>query len=181
MAQITFQGKPVHTCGELPIVGRPCPPFTLTRADLGDLTLVDLEGQRVVLNIFPSIDTATCAKGVYTFDARAEEAPDMTVVCVSADLPFAQGRFVTEHGLDHVLLASTFRHPEFGEAFGVTMVDGPLEGLLARAVVALDENGTVVHTELVPELACEATYDWPLDLIQQHHHPCPEDALLTSE
>ncbi len=181
MAQITYQGKPVHTCGELPLVGRPCPPFTLTRSDLRPLTLVDLEGKRAVLNIFPSLDTAICAKGVYTFDARAEEASDMTVVCVSMDLPFAQRRFAAEHDIDHAVLASTFRNQEFGEAFGVTMVDGPLQGLLARAVVALDENGTVVHTELVPELACEATYDWALDLIHQHHHPCPEDALLTSE
>jgi thiol peroxidase len=181
MALITFKGSPVHTCGELPLVGRPCPPFVLTRADLSELSLVDLEGRRAVLNIFPSLDTPVCAKGVYTFDTRAEEAPDMTIVCVSADLPFAQARFATEHGLDRVLLASTFRNAEFGEAFGVTMVDGPLQGLLARAVVALDENGTVVHTELVPELACEATYDWALDLIHQHHHPCPEDALLTSE
>ncbi|MBK8724515.1 MAG: thiol peroxidase [Holophagaceae bacterium] len=181
MALITFQGSPIHTSGELPVVGRPCPPFVLTRDNLTELSLVDLEGQRVVLNIFPSVDTATCAKGVYTFDARAEEAPDTVVVCVSADLPFAQRRFREAAGIDHALLASTFRHPEFGRDFGVTMADGPFKGLLARAVVALDENGTVVHTELVAELACEATYDWALDIIHQHHHPCPEDALLTSE
>lgn len=181
MATITLRGNPIHTLGELPVVGRPCPPFTLTRADLGELSLVDLEGQRVVLNIFPSIDTATCAKSVYTFNARANEAPNTIVVCVSADLPFAQSRFCSEEGVDEVVLASSFRNPEFGKDFGVTMIDGPLEGLLARAVVALDEHGTVVHTELVQDLACEANYDWALDILHEHHQPCPEDALLSTE
>ena len=181
MATVMLQGNPIQTVGELPIVGRPCPPFTLTRADLSELSLVDLEGKRVVLNIFPSLDTPTCAKSVYTFNARADEAPNMVVVCVSADLPFAQARFSAAEGIKEVILASTFRNPEFGQDFGVTMADGPLKGLLARAVVALDEHGTVVHTELVPELACEANYDWALDLIHEHHHPCPEDAILTSE
>lgn len=181
MATLTFQGNPVHTLGELPIVGRPCPPFSLTRADLSEISLVDLEGQRVILNIFPSLDTATCAKSVRTFNARAAEVPNMGVLCVSQDLPFAQDRFCRAEGIVDVMPVSAFRHPEFGEAFGITMVDGPLRGLLARALVVLDENGTVVHTELVPDLACEADYDSALDIIHHHHQPCLEDALLTTE
>ena len=181
MAKLTFKGSPIHTIGELPIIGRPCPPFTLTRADLSELSLVDLQGQRVILNIFPSLDTTICAKGVRTFDARASEVPNMAVLCVSQDLPFAQARFCKAEGIEDVVPVSTFRHPEFGSDFGITMVDGPLRGLLARALVVLDENGTVVHTELVAELACEADYDGALDIIHHHHQPCPDDALLTSE
>ncbi len=181
MALISLHGNPIHTVGELPIVGRPCPPFTLTRPDLTELTLVDLAGQRVILNIFPSLDTATCAKSVYTFNARAQESPNTVVVCISADLPFAQSRFAEAEGIEDVMLASTFRSPAFGQDFGVALVDGNLRGLMARAVVALDEHGRVVHTELVPELACEANYDWALDILHQHHQPCPEDAVLTSE
>lgn len=181
MATLTFNGSPIHTTGELPVIGRPCPPFTLTRADLSEISLVDLEGQRVILNIFPSLDTTICAKGVRTFDARASEVPNMAVLCVSQDLPFAQARFCKAEEITDVVPASTFRHPEFGADFGVMMVDGPLRGLLARALVVLDENGTVVHTELVPELACEADYDGALDIIHNHHRPCLDDALLTSE
>lgn len=181
MATLTFKGSPIHTIGALPIIGRPCPPFTLTRADLSEVSSVDLEGQRVILNIFPSLDTTICAKGVRTFDARASEVPNMVVLCVSRDLPFAQARFCKAEDITDVVPASTFRHPEFGNDFGVTMVDGPLRGLLARALVVLDENGTVVHTELVPELACEADYDGALDIIRNHHQPCLDDALLTSE
>lgn len=181
MAVVNYLGSPVQTAGALPLVGRPCPPFTLVRPDLSELTLPDLQGRRVILNIFPSLDTPVCAKSVYTFDIHAEEVPAMTVVCVSMDLPFAQKRFAEEHLIEKVQMASAFRNPEFGRDFGVLMLDGPLQGLLARAVIALDENGTVVHTELVPELACEANYDLAMDLLFEHHRPCPEDALLTSE
>jgi len=179
MALVTLQGRPVQTAGELPPVGSSCPPFTLLRPDLSTLCNADLLGRRVVLNIFPSLDTDTCSRSVYAFDARAEDAPNMAVVCVSADLPFAQGRFAEAGGLEQVAFASTFRHPEFGRDFGVAMVDGPLRGLLARAVVVLDERGTVVHTELVPELACEADYDAAVDRLRPHHPPRPEDARLT--
>jgi thiol peroxidase len=176
MALVTLQGSPVHTAGELPAVGRPCPPFTLLRPDLSTLSREDLEGRRVVLNIFPSLDTDTCARSVYAFDARTGDAPNMTVVCVSADLPFAQGRFAEAGELEQIAFASTFRHPEFGQDFGVAMVDGPLQGLLARAVVVVDERGTVVHTELVSELACEADYDAALDRLRTHP-PRPQEAL----
>lgn len=181
MALLTFKGSPINTSGELPIVGRPCPPFTLTRMDLTEVTSVDLEGHRVILNIFPSLDTPVCAASVRTFSARAAEVPNMVVLCVSQDLPFAQARFSSAEGIEQVVPVSAFRHPEFGTDFGVTMADGPLRGLLARALVVLDENSTVVHTELVGELACEADYDAALDIIHYHHHPCQEDALLPSE
>ncbi len=181
MATLTFNGSPIHTIGELPIIGRPCPPFSLTCADLSEISLVDLEGQRVILNIFPSLDTTICAKSVRTFNARASEVPNMVVLCVSQDLPFAQEIFCEGEGITDVVPASAFRNPEFGNDFGVTMVDGPLRGLLARALVVLDENSIVVYTELVPELACEADYDGALDIIHNHHQPCLDDALLTSE
>ncbi len=181
MAVVNYLGSPVNTAGALPVVGRPCPPFSLVRPDLGELTLPDLQGQRVILNIFPSLDTPVCAKSVYTFEVHADEVPAMTVVCVSVDLPFAQKRFAEEHIIETVQMASAFRSPGVAQDFGAGLLDGPLQGLLARAVIALDENGTVVHTELVPELACEANYDLALDILFEHHRPCPEDALLTSE
>jgi thiol peroxidase len=158
MAQITLKGNPIHTSGELPKAGSAAPLFTLTRKDLSDVTLADCKGQRVVLNIFPSIDTPTCATSVRTFNAKASQAPNTVVLCVSEDLPFAAGRFCAAEGLENVVPASAFRSPEFGRAYGVTLVDGPLRGLLARAVVVLDETGKVVHTELVPEIAQEPDY-----------------------
>ena len=181
MTTVTRHGKPIHLSGEFPKPGDAAPDFSLVATDLRDLTLKDFSGKRKVLNIVPSLDTPVCAKSVYTFEAHADEVPAMTVVCVSMDLPFAQKRFAGEHIIEKVQMASAFRNPEFGRDLGVLMVDGPLQGLLARAVIALDENGTVVHTELVPELACEANYDLAMDLLFEHHRPCPEDALLTSE
>jgi len=179
MALITLQGSPIQTLGALPNVGSLCPPFTLDRPDFTELSLADLEGRRVILNIFPSLDTATCARSVYAFDARAEDAPNMTVVCISADLPFAQRRFAEAGGLEQVIFGSTFRRPDFGRDFGVTMADGPLEGLLARAVVVLDAQGIVLHTELVPELACEADYDRALDTLRRKPQQRLEDAVFT--
>lgn len=181
MATIHLNGNPVHTCGSLPTVGYPTPGFTLTKEDLGELSSVDLEGQRVVLNIFPSLDTATCAASVRMFNSLTEDLADTIMLCVSMDLPFAQSTFCRSERLDRVVPVSVFRHPEFGLDFGVTMLDGPLRGLLARAVVALDENGTVVHTELVPELTHEPDYFSAIHAIKNHHHPCPEDALESSE
>ena len=181
MATITLDGKPVRTCGELPTIGFATPAFSLTRTDLRDLSSVDLEGKRVVLSVFPSLDTATCAKSVRTFNALSADLADTVLLCVSMDLPFAQDLFCGSEGLERAVPVSAFRHPEFGHAFGLTIMDGPLRGLLARAVVALDENGTVVHTELVPELTREPDYDLALHAIRNHHHPCPEDALESSE
>ena len=158
MAQTALGGNPVHTVGDLPAVGSSAPAFTLTKANLSELTPADLTGQRVVLNIFPSIDTATCASSVRKFNELAGSLDNTTVVCVSADLPFAQGRFCGAEGLSNVTTASSFRST-FGSDYGLTLVDGALAGLLARAVVVVDESGTVVHTELVSEIAIEPNYD----------------------
>jgi thiol peroxidase len=181
MATLTLHGVPLHTCGELPLPGHATPPFTLTRTDLREISSVELEGQRVILSIFPSLDTATCARSVMTFNELSKDLRDTVLLCVSMDLPFAQGQFCGSQGLERVMPVSAFRHADFGTAFGVTLIDGPMRGLFARAVVALDENGTVVHTELVPELTQEPDYDLALHAIRNHHHPCPEDALETTE
>jgi thiol peroxidase len=181
MATITFKGNPIHTSGELPTIGYATPPFTLTRKDLSEVSSVDLEGKRVLLSIFPSLDTSTCAESVRKFNHLSTDLADTVMLCVSMDLPFAQSLFCGTEGLDRVVTASAFRHSEFGTDFGIVLVDGPMRGLLARAVVALDENGMVVHTELVPELTDEPDYDAAIHAIRNHHHPCPEDALLSSE
>ncbi len=157
MAQTALGGNPVNTVGDLPAVGS-SPSFTLTKGDLSDVTPADYAGQRVILNIFPSIDTPTCAQSTRTFNERASSLDNTTVVCVSADLPFALGRFCGAEGLSDVQVASTFRS-DFGNDFGVKLADGKLAGLLARAVVVLDESGTVTYTELVPEIAQEPNYD----------------------
>jgi thiol peroxidase len=157
MAQTALGGNPVNTAGDLPAVGSPTPDFTLTKADLSDITSVDLAGQRVVLNIFPSIDTPTCAESVRKFNKLATELDNTMVLNVSADLPFAQGRFCGAEGLTNVSNASTFRGG-FG-SYGVELTDGKLAGLLARAVVVLDVDGTVLHSQLVPEIAQEPNYD----------------------
>ncbi len=157
MAETTLGGNPVHTTGELPAVGAPAPDFTVTAADMSDITKDSLAGSKVVLNIFPSIDTAVCATSVRTFNERAGGLGDTVVVCVSADLPFALGRFCGAEGITNVLTGSTFRS-SFGEDYGVKMVDGRLAGLLARAVVVIDESGTVVHRELVESIGQEPDY-----------------------
>ena len=181
MATITLNGNPIHTCGELPLQGHATPPFTLTRTDLSEITSVDLEGKRVVLSIFPSLDTATCAQSVRAFNALTADLSDAVLLCISMDLPFAQGLFCGSQGLARAVPASAFRHADFGTAFGVTLIDGPMRGLFARAVVALDENGTVLHTELVPELTHEPNYDLAIHAIRNRHPPCNEDALESSE
>ncbi len=158
MAETKFKGNPVHTVGELPRVGTPAPSFTLTKTDLTDLTNADLDGSRVVLNIFHSLDTATCAASVRRFNELASNLDNTTVVCVSADLPFALSRFCGAEGLDKVVPASTFRS-DFGTAYGVQMADGKLTGLMARSVVVLDEHGTVTYSKLGDELSEEPDYD----------------------
>jgi thiol peroxidase len=158
MAEVTLGGNPVHTSGDLPEVGSSAPSFTLTGSDLGDITSAQFEGKNVVLNIFPSIDTPTCATSVRTFNERAAGLTDTAVVCVSADLPFALGRFCGAEGIDGVSTGSTFRS-SFGGDFGVNLTDGPLAGVLARAVVVVGADGTVKHTEMVSEIANEPDYD----------------------
>ncbi len=157
MAQTALGGNPVNTVGDLPSIGS-TPSFTLTKGDLSNVTAADLAGTKVVLNIFPSVDTPTCATSVRKFNERASSLENTVVLCVSADLPFAQGRFCGSEGLTNVQTASSFRS-DFGQSFGVTLADSVLSGLLARAVVVLDESGTVTYTELVPEIAAEPNYD----------------------
>ena len=157
MAQVTFKGSPVQTVGELPGIGSDAPDFTLVKQDLSETTLADYSGQKLVLNIFPSIDTGVCALSVKAFNEKAAGLNNASVLCVSVDLPFAHARFCGAEGIEKVETASSFR-ANFGEHYGVTIADGPLAGLLARAVVVIDETGQVIYTELVPEIAQEPDY-----------------------
>lgn len=166
MSTISLGGNPAHTSGELPAVGADAPQFTLVKGDLSTLSNSDLAGKKVVLNIFPSVDTAVCATSVRKFNAAASSLENTVVVCVSADLPFAQGRFCGAEGLTNVVTASVFRSPAFGADYGVTLTDTKLQGLLARAVVVLDEAGKVVHSELVAEIATEPNYDAAIAALQ---------------
>jgi thioredoxin-dependent peroxiredoxin len=158
MAKITFKGNAVHTAGTLPAVGSAAPDFKLTKSDLGDLSLKDYRGRKVVLNIFPSLDTPVCAASVRRFNAEASKLDNTTVLCISRDLPFAQGRFCAAEGLNNVITASEYKDSSFSDAYGVRIQDGPLAGLLSRAVVVVDENGKVKYTEQVPEIAHEPDY-----------------------
>ena len=158
MASITFHGDPVSTVGELPAVGSAAPAFDLVGADLAPVTSQSLAGRRVVLNIFPSVDTGVCATSVREFNKRAAGLENTTVVCVSKDLPFAQARFCGAEGLSNVVMLSSFRNPEFRTAYGVNIENGPLAGLCARAVVVLDENDQVLHSQLVSEIKDEPDY-----------------------
>ncbi|GAA5227160.1 thiol peroxidase [Paeniglutamicibacter antarcticus] len=158
MAITAFQGTPVQTVGELPAVGESAPDFSFTGIDLGEVTSAELRGKRVVLNIFPSVDTGVCAASVRRFNELAAGLDDTAVICASADLPFALGRFCGAEGIENVVPASAFRS-DFGAQYGLTQADGPLRGLLARAVVVLDENGVVLHHQVVPEITTEPDYD----------------------
>ena len=159
MAQVAFKGKPVKTAGALPAVGTKAPAFTLTGGDLSDVSLAKYAGKKVVLNIFPSIDTPVCAASVRRFNAEASALGDTAVLCISADLPFAHGRFCTVEGLDKVVPASVFRSPDFGKDYGVAITEGPLSGLLSRAIVIVDGTGQVVYTEHVAEITQEPDYE----------------------
>jgi thiol peroxidase len=158
MAQITFKGTPIKTCGELPAKNSRAPDFTLVKQDLSDAELSAYKGKRLILNIFPSIDTGVCAVSVRKFNEKAAALTNTVVLCVSMDLPFAQGRFCGAEGIKNVVTASAFRS-SFGEHYGVTIAEGPLAGLLSRAVVIINEAGQVIYTEQVPEIAQEPNYD----------------------
>ncbi len=158
MATVTLQGTPFETVADLPPVGTPAPAFQLTRPDLSEVRLEDFAGKRVVLNIFPSVDTPTCAQSVRQFNERASQLENTVVVCVSADLPFAQARFCGAENLDNVVTGSTFRS-SFGEDYGVTFRNGPMAGLMSRAVVVIDGAGRIAYTEQVAETADEPEYD----------------------
>lgn len=158
MQTVYFQGNPVEVYGEMPSVGSVAPAFELTLANLGETTLADYKGKRLVLNIFPSLDTDVCAASVRRFNKEAAGYANTEVLCVSMDLPFAMSRFCAANGIDGVSVASAFRHPEFGKDYGVTIVDGPLKNLLARAVAVIDENGNVIYRQLVDEITHEPDY-----------------------
>jgi thiol peroxidase len=159
MPQVTLQGFPVQIKGQLPQPGSKAPAFSLVAEDLSDVTLASLVGTRKVLNIFPSIDTPTCATSVRKFNAQANDAIDTVVLCISADLPFAQTRFCAAEGMENVKTLSTLRGAEFIENYGVAIAEGPLEGLTARAVVVLDKNDQVLYSQLVKEISEEPDYD----------------------
>ncbi|NLX19198.1 MAG: thiol peroxidase [Desulfobulbus sp.] len=159
MTAITLQGNAIETCGSLPAKGSVAPEFVLVKTDLSEATLADYKGKKVVLNIFPSIDTPTCATSVRHFNKAASELSNTAVLCISADLPFAHARFCGAEGLDSVEPLSVFRSPAFGQDYGVTITTGPIAGLLSRAIVVIDADGKVVYTEQVPEITAEPNYD----------------------
>lgn len=158
MATTHLKGNEVSTSGDLPVVGDLAPSFTLTATDLSDLNSKDFAGRRIVLNIFPSLDTAVCAASVRRFNELAAKLWGTVVICASADLPFAQKRFCGAEGIDNLITGSAFRS-SFGEDYGVTLITGPLRGLLARSIIIIDENGKVIYTQLVPEIGQEPDYD----------------------
>lgn len=155
---VTLGGNPIAIAGKFPQKGDTAPAFSLVAKDLSDVALASFAGKRKILNIFPSIDTPTCATSVRQFNAKANGLPNTVVLCISADLPFAQARFCGAEGLDNVITLSTLRGREFIEAYGVAITSGPLAGLTARAVVVLDENDKVIHSELVSEIKNEPDY-----------------------
>ena len=166
MAQVTLKGNPVQVNGELPAVGSIATAFSLVAGNLSDVTLADFAGKRKVLNIFPSVDTPTCAASVRKFNAEANALPNTVVLNISADLPFAQARFCGAEGLENVQNLSTFRAHDFHRAYGVDIAEGALKGLTARAVVVLDENDKVLHSELVGEIAEEPNYEAALAVLK---------------
>ncbi|MDO4319627.1 MAG: thiol peroxidase [Bacteroidales bacterium] len=159
METVYFNGTPCHTYGSIPAVGTKAPCFNLVTKDLADVSCQDFEGKRVVLNIFPSLDTPVCAASVRRFNKEAAGLDDVAVLCVSMDLPFAMSRFCSAEGIDNVIAASAFRSPLFSEKYGLQIVDGPLAGLLARAVIILDKDRKVIYSELVDEITHEPDYE----------------------
>lgn len=159
MATTKLKGNTVNLSGDMPAKGSSAPDFVLTGIDLGDVKLSDYKGKKVVLNIFPSLDTAVCAASVRQFNKLASGMKDTVVLCISRDLPFAHKRFCTTEGLENVVSLSEMRNMEFGKAYGLRIEDGPMKGLLARAVIVLDTEGNVKYTELVPDIVQEPDYD----------------------
>ena len=180
MAQITLKGNPINTSGKLPQIGTTAPDFVLTKTDLSDISLKDFAGKKIVLNIFPSVDTPVCAMSVRKFNSEIDKIENAVVVCASADLPFAHARFCGAEGIESAISASEFRNRDFGEAYGVRIVDGPLSGLLARAVVVIDETGKVAYTQQVPEIAEEPDYDRALNMLKDTTGAGDGEACVTS-
>lgn len=159
MAKITLKGNPVNTSGNLPLKGSKAPDFILVKSDLGTQSLSELKGKKLILNIFPSLDTSVCAMSVRKFNLLAAGKTNTIVLAISKDLPFAHKRFCTTEGITNVETLSGFRDSSFGKAYGVDIIDGPMAGLYARSIVVVDEKGIVIYTQLVPEITQEPDYD----------------------
>lgn len=166
MSNITIGGNPIRTSGTLPNVGENAKDFNLTKVDLSSLSLSDLKGSKVVLNIFPSVDTKVCATSVRKFNEQASKLDNTKVICISRDLPFAQARFCGAEGIENVIMASDYISGQFGKDYGLDMIDPPFLSLHSRVIIVLDETGKIVHTEQVPEIADEPNYDKALAAIK---------------
>ncbi|MAX71866.1 MAG: lipid hydroperoxide peroxidase [Flavobacteriaceae bacterium] len=166
MAKVTLGGNPVETIGNLPKVGDNAPDFKLTATDLSDKTNTDFKGERLVLNIFPSVDTGTCAQSVRTFNEKASQLENTKVLCISKDLPFAMQRFCGAEGLDNVISLSDYKTGNFGKDYGLAFSSGTFETLLSRCVVVIDTDGKVLHTEQVAEIADEPNYESALEALK---------------
>ncbi len=167
METIYFKGQPCHTYGTIPRVGEKAPCFTLVTPELKEVHCSDYRGKRVVMNIFPSLDTPVCAASVRRFNKEAAGLDNTAVLCISMDLPFASGRFCSAEGINDVTIASAFRSPMFAQKYGLQIVDGPLAGLLARAVIVLDEDRNVIYSDLVEEITHEPHYDEVIDVLRR--------------
>ncbi len=165
MAIIKLKGNSISTIGNLPAVGSTAPDFTLTKTDLSETSLKDFAGKKVVLNIFPSLDTSVCASSVRKFNSELDKLNNTVVLCISRDLPFAHNRFCTIEGLKNVISLSELRDHNFGKSYGVTIIDGPMAGLHSRAVVVINESGKIVYSEQVPEITHEPNYEAALQVI----------------
>lgn len=159
MAQTSFKGTPVNTAGSLPAIGTSAPDFTLVNTDLSTVTLADFKGKKVIINVFPSVDTGVCAMQLKAFNQKIAGKDDVALLFVSLDLPFAFKRFCGDEGIENAVTTSDFRGNSFADAYGVKLIDGPLEGLLSRAVIVLDESHTITYSELVSEITNEPDYD----------------------
>ena len=167
METVYFKGTPCHTCGNIPSVGQKAPCYTFVTPELKEVNCADFKGKRVVLNVFPSLDTPVCAASVRRFNQEASTLENTVVLCVSMDLPFAAGRFCEAEGLKDVIPASAFRSPMFAEKYGLELVDGPLAGLLTRAVIILDGDRNVIYSDLVEEITEEPRYDEALEVLRR--------------
>lgn len=170
MSVITLRGNVMQTMGTLPSIGSQAPDFTVTKTDLSEIRLKNYLGKTIILNIFPSLDTETCATAMQQFNEIANQFENILILCVSTDLPFAQKRFFNTKHLENVLPVSVFRHPNFGQTYGVTIMDGPLAGLLSRAVIILDERGKVIYTQQVEEISHDPDYAAMTDAIKQQEN-----------
>lgn len=165
MAKITLKGNTIHTSGELPAIGETAKDFQLTGVDLSTKSLNDFKGKKLILNIFPSVDTGTCAASVRNFNKTAADLENTMVLCISRDLPFAQNRFCGAEGIENVVMLSDFKTGQFGEDYGLTILDGPLSGLHSRCIVVINYNGEVIYTEQVAETVDEPNYEKALAVL----------------